>query len=408
MKSLVFPPVMAFAMLCLLSSCDTNEKEDPYTEKYDLSGYAQKGPFAMGSQILINELDSALVPTGRTFSTQTQDYSGIYAINGVELASNFVQIRVDGFYFNEVSGELSETQLSLSGIMDLSQADLQNLNILTHLEQYRVQYLVEQGTSFETAINQAHEEVMQMLEFSSMEITRSEQLDISGQGEDHAMLLAASLILQGKRTTAELSDFINLIGSDIQEDGLLDNADLCSQLINDASILKPEEIRNNIEQRYEELNLDGAIANFEKYLQQFIENTTFERTNDITFPVTGNYGANALHSSIIQVENERITGRPYSFAVEVPKNRSFMVRTSGGLCAYTVGTEINLKNYAEWEPVRFSTYTSTDIGHCDVRIIFHHVDAYPRIVLLEFFEDGNSEPFLTKELEIVDDLVPDN
>jgi len=408
MKSLIFPHIMAFAMLLLLFSCDNNEKEDPNAETYDLSGYAQKGPFAMGSQILIGELDSALVPTGRTFSTQIQDNSGKYALEGVSLLSQFVQVRVDGFYFNEVSGGLSETQISLSGIMDLSQSAQQNLNIMTHLEQYRIQYLVGQGTSFETAKNQAHNELMQIFDFAIANISQSELLDIAEEGEDHAMLLAASLILQGKRSTAELSEFINLIGSDIAEDGTLDNTDLGTQLINDASILNPEEIRSNIEQRYAELGMDRTIANFEPYLQHFIENTTFERTNEITFPAMGNYGANALHPSITQVENERITGRPYSFAVEVPEKRSFMVRTSGGLVAYTVGSEINLTNYAEWEPVRFSTYTSTASGHCDVRIIFNHVEPYPRIVLLEYFADGNTEPFLTKELEIVDVVVPDN
>jgi len=407
MKSL-FPLAMAFAMLCLFSSCEKNEKEEPEKELYDLSGYAQKGPFAMGSQILISELDSDLVPTGRTYTTQTQDNSGKYAINDVALASNFVKVRVDGYYFNEVSGELSESQLSLSGIIDLSQGNKQNLNILTHLEQYRVEYLVEQGTSFELAKTQAHDEVMQILEFSSVDINQSEMLDIAEQGADHAMLLAASLILQGKRTTAELSELINLIGSDIQDDGTLDNSDLGNQLANAASILKPEEIRENIERRFEELGMDRTIANFEDYLQLFSEETNFEITNQITFPETGNYGTNALHSSITQVENDRITGRYYSFAVEVPKNRSFMVRTSGGLVGYAHGTEVNFANYYETEPVRFSTYTTTASGHCDVRIVFHHINDFPRIVLLEFFADGDEEPFLTKELEIVDEVVPDN
>lgn len=381
--------------------------EDKFAE-YNISGTAQKGPFVLGSQILISELDSDLVPTGRTFSTQTQDNSGIFTLNGVELASNFVLVRVDGFYYNEISGELSESQLSLSGIMDLSQADLQNLNILTHLEQYRLQYLVEQGTSFASAKSQAHDEVMQMFEFSTMEISRSELLDISEQGEDHAMLLAASVILQGKRTTAELSELINLIGSDIREDGRLDNPDLGSQLINDASILKLAEIRNNIEQRYEDLGMVRAIADFEKYLQWFIEHTAFKPNNEITFPEIGTYGTNALHSSVTQVENERITGRLYSFAVQVPKNRSFMVRTSGGLCLYRVGTEINMKNYAEWEPDRFSTYTTTASGLCDVTMLFQNVNGFPTTILLEFFEDGNTEPFLTKELEVVDGVVPEN
>jgi hypothetical protein len=405
---LLFPLAMAATMLCLFSSCDKNEKENPDGELYNLAGYAQKGPFAMGSQILISELDNNLVPTGRTYTTQTADNSGKYEIKDLALVSSFVKLRVDGFYFNEVSGELSDSQLSLSGIIDLNMGSTQNLNILTHLEQYRIEYLVEQGTAFELARTQAHEEVMQILEFSSVDISQSEMLDIAEQGADHAMLLAASLILQGSRSTAELSELINLIGSDIQEDGTLDNPDLGSQLANAAYILKPAEIRENIEQRFEELGMDRTIANFEDYLELFSEETKFEITNQITFPETGNYGINALHSSVIQVENTLITDREYSFAVQVPKNRTFMVKTSGGYCLYEHGTDINFDNYYEIEPVRFSTYTTTASGLCDVKVEFHQVNDFPRIVLLEFFADGDTTPYLSKELEIVDEIVPDN
>jgi hypothetical protein len=400
----IFPLIMGFAMICLLTSCDEHETT---SETYNLSGFAQKGPFAMGSQILISELDESLNPTGRTFTTQTLDNAGSYNIDGVELESGFVMVRVDGFYFNEVSGELSEAQLSLSAIIDMSQSEQQNLNILTHLEHYRLQYLVEQGASFAAAKTQAHEEVMAMLEFTMEEISGSELLDISEQGDDHAMLLAASIILQGYRTTAELSELINQIGSDIEEDGTLDNPELGTALMNHATLLKMEEIRDYIEQRYSELGMTKTIPDFEKYLRQFIDYTDFEADNEITFPATGTYGANALHSDITQVENYSITSRYYSFAVQVPEHRSFMVRTSGGLVAYNVGSEINMVNYAEWEPERFSTYTTTASGPCDVRVLFDHSGDFPTIVLLEFFADGNTEPYFTKELEIVDEEVPD-
>jgi len=400
----IFPLIMGFAMICILTSCD---KQEQTSETYSLSGFAQKGPFAMGSQILISELDESLNPTGSTFTTQTQDNAGSYSIDGVELESSFVMVRVDGFYFNEVSGELSEAQLSLSAIIDLSQSEQQNLNILTQLEHYRLRYLVEQGASFSAAKTQAHEEVMAMLEFTMDEISGSELLDITEQGDDHAMLLAASVILQGYRTTAELSELINQIGSDMEEDGTLDNPELGTALMNHAYLLKTEEIREYIEQRYSELGLNRTIPDFEKYLRQFIDYTDFEADNEITLPVTGTYGANALHSDITQVENFSITGRYYSFAVQVPEHRSFMVRTSGGLVAYNVGSEINMVNYAEWEPERFSTYTTTASGLCDVRVLFDHSGDFPTIVLLEFFADGNTEPYLTKELEIVDEEVPD-
>lgn len=404
MKSII-SLFMASAMLFLLFSCEKNE--NPQNETYTISGYAQKGPFAMGSQVLISEYDAELVPTGRTFSTQTVDNAGKYMIENVELESNYVLVRIDGFYFNEVSGELSESQLSLSGIMDLSLNGQQNLNILTHLEQDRILYLVEQGSSFASARSQAHGEVLQMLELSDMETEQSEHLDMSGQGNDNAMLLAASIILQGKRTTAELSELINQIGLDLREDGQLDNPEMGTQLINHAYILNLDEIRDNIEQRYVELGAPTTIAGFEDYLLNFTEETDFERDNDFTIPETGGYGANALHASITQVENASITDRYYSFAVQVPEHRTFMVKTSGGLCAYAHGSEVNFTNYYELEPVRFSTYTTTDSGLCDVSVRFDHALEYPRIILLEFFADGNTEPFLTKELEIVDNAIAD-
>jgi hypothetical protein len=40
-------------------------------------------------------------------------------------------------------------------------------------------------------------------------------------------------------------------------------------------------------------------------------------------------------------------------------------------------------------------------------VLFAHSGDFPTIVLLEFFADGSTEPYFTKELEIVDEEVPD-
>ena len=40
---------------------------------YSLSGQAQKGPFAIGSQITVNELNVSLNPTGKVYNVQTTD-----------------------------------------------------------------------------------------------------------------------------------------------------------------------------------------------------------------------------------------------------------------------------------------------------------------------------------------------
>ena len=69
------------------------------------TGYAQKGPFINGSAVLITELDSLFNQTGRSYSLTIADNSGKFEQKEMVLASNYVQVKVDGYYYNEVRGE---------------------------------------------------------------------------------------------------------------------------------------------------------------------------------------------------------------------------------------------------------------------------------------------------------------
>lgn len=74
---------------------------------YDtVGGYVQKGPFLNGTAMMISELDSALVPTGKTYTTQLIDNRGTFAVRNVELESQYVQLYATGFYFNEVTNAI--------------------------------------------------------------------------------------------------------------------------------------------------------------------------------------------------------------------------------------------------------------------------------------------------------------
>ena len=99
-----------------------------------LSGNAQKGPFNNGTAINIAELSNALSPTGRNFSTSIIDNSGRFSVANVQLTSPYVELRANGFYFNEISNSLSEAQLTLFALSNLSGKTSLNVNILTHLE----------------------------------------------------------------------------------------------------------------------------------------------------------------------------------------------------------------------------------------------------------------------------------
>ncbi|MDC3287938.1 hypothetical protein OAV00_03285, partial [Candidatus Marinimicrobia bacterium] len=75
-----------------------------------LDGQAQKGPFNNGTAINIAELTNTLIPTGRNFSTTITDNTGRFSVPNVQLESPYVELRANGFYFNEVSNEISDAQ----------------------------------------------------------------------------------------------------------------------------------------------------------------------------------------------------------------------------------------------------------------------------------------------------------
>lgn len=56
--------------------------------------------------------------------------------------SSYVLLTADGYYFNEVDGELSTGQISLQSIVNLADNKQANINILTHLKTQRMRQLL--------------------------------------------------------------------------------------------------------------------------------------------------------------------------------------------------------------------------------------------------------------------------
>jgi len=125
----------------------------------NISGYAQKGPFLNGSSVILSELNESLTQTGSTFTSQIIDNTGAFEITGISLASNYAALRVDGYYFNEVCGEQSNSQITLNAISVISDERNININVLTHLEKARVEYLM---TNNSLTIDEANPKPSQM------------------------------------------------------------------------------------------------------------------------------------------------------------------------------------------------------------------------------------------------------
>nr|WKN35327.1 kelch repeat-containing protein [Tunicatimonas sp. TK19036] len=232
-----------------------------------LSGYVQKGPFINGTAITIAELDSTLTTTGKVFSTQIADNKGSFSIKNLQIQSPYMQLLADGFYFDEVKGEKSATQLTLFALTHLEDNTGVNANLLSHMERTRVIYLIqEEEKNFSEAKAQALQEILVVFGIKQDSLIYSEQLDISQDGDQNAILLAISAILQGNNSVAELSELVANIMTDLREDGLLDSQTNKDQIREQAMQLDLPQIRTNLEQRYKALGMQATIPNFEQYV----------------------------------------------------------------------------------------------------------------------------------------------
>jgi len=192
-----------------------------------LSGVSQKGPFINGSTVTLFELDGSrsLVQTGRTFGGEIITDDGRFSVNNVSLKSSYVRLTANGFYRNEVSGKNSTSSIVLNAYSDLQARNSVNINLLTHLEYYRVGYLMENGleSTIKASKKRAQKEIFAAFGIDNAGFGYSEDLDVFGEGDQNAALLAISILLQGDRSEADLSGLLASFGKDIEEDGKWDD-----------------------------------------------------------------------------------------------------------------------------------------------------------------------------------------
>lgn len=241
---------------------------------YNINGSAQKGPFIKGTTITVQELDKDLSPTGKNFySTEIIDDFGSFTLQS-KLASPYIEITALGYYFDEITGLLSSAPLTLRAITDLSNASNVNLNILTTLEKNRLVTLINNGKSFTEAKTQVEGEVLSIFNIDD-NFSYFEEMDISKQGDNNAILLAISAIvdniavMKGAATNtivAELSEFIATVGLDIEPDGILGDANYKSAIIDSSKDLNLIQIRENLLQRYAALGASITLPPFENYI----------------------------------------------------------------------------------------------------------------------------------------------
>ncbi|MBR3072814.1 FISUMP domain-containing protein, partial [Fibrobacter sp.] len=238
----------------------------------EVSGVTQKGPFLMGSKVLVREMEDGrtLTQTGNSFNGKILNDNGEFKINARMLVSQYVMLEATGYYRNEVTGQNSSSELTLFAITDVNDRNIVNVNLLTHLEYERVVYLVTQKKmKVRAAKKQAQKEVFGLFGIDATDFSNSEDLNIAGASDEDGALLAFSLMFQGDRSVADLTALLQTVANDMEKDGTWDDATTRMKIAEwsaDAdSAGRLATIRNNVRG----WNLSSTVPNFEQYVRAF-------------------------------------------------------------------------------------------------------------------------------------------
>ena len=257
------------------SSSEEVDPEDVIVPQNDVSidGVSQKGPFIKGTTVSVYELDNGrnLSPKGTAFPTEITTDDGKFKLSNLKLKSQFVYLVAEGFYRNEVTGKGSVAPITLRAVSDLTKMKTINVNLLTHLEFFRAEYLVvNKGMRVSKAKIQADKEIFKNFFIDATEFKAAEKLSVVGSSDEDAALLALSVIFQGDFTEAQLTDVINTFKDEIkdQEKGEWKNDSLKTVLADWVANAEFKDHFKSIRDNVEGWGL-GKPGNFEKYLTNF-------------------------------------------------------------------------------------------------------------------------------------------
>lgn len=256
--------VVTIGMMAMLQSCSSNDDLDGYTPtNFNVGGKVEKGPFVRGTAIQMQPLDADLDETGESFTSTITDNEGTFTFGSKLLKSPYVKLSASGYYFNEVTGELSKGILALNAVANLQNAADVNLNILSHLKYQRVMDLVaKDGKSFKEANNQAQEEVLKTFGLEKYAKTDVNHFSITSGTDEAAALIAVSSLILYNRSEAQITEYLSQLSEEFAEDGNFSETTKL-QIRKDMFSLESKlpQIAENIKKRYQEMGKEVAVKN---------------------------------------------------------------------------------------------------------------------------------------------------
>ena len=236
-----------------------------------ISGVSQKGPFVNGSSVTVQELDGkTLAQTGLGFEGKIKNDLGEFTVKVNKLESQYALLKANGFYRNEVTGEKSKSQITLYALTDLSNRDEVNVNLLTHLAYERSLYLAtgKDSMSIASAKKQAESEVFKSFGIEGNFAT-AEDLNIFGESDQSAALLAVSILMQSDLSEGDFSERLADYAADMEADGVWNDSKTATKIADWANTQWLGSGLTKIRENITKWELSTDVPEFEKYVNNF-------------------------------------------------------------------------------------------------------------------------------------------
>ena len=356
-------------VLCLgilaFTSCEEEpivEPDGPGSNKYaHIEGYAQKGQLIKGSQVTAFVLDEDLKATGKSYPANISDDLGAFAVD-VKVEEPYLELRAEGYYFNEITGEVSESPIYLEA-MGNSQSDKLNINLFTTITKPRIKKLLAEDKGWANSTLTAQEELLAALGVKE-QTENFTDIDITGTDKSDAILLAFACIIQQDRSISEIVALIQNAASEFEAEGKLTEKTANAILANRANV-DPFEIAHNIADYYSEKSITGkSLPAFYKYLDEEYNKDFVIATGpmmDVSPETSMNYGAIESSCDILadiefEVEcadedvtiiKKQIIGSLYNVSIAVPENTRFEERTATVVFKDKSGNELARREFKQ-------------------------------------------------------------
>lgn len=294
LKKNKYLPVVGIAFAMLTGCGGSGGSNSNESNSVTVNGAVEKGPYIIGSNVTVGKLNDAGQSIDSTLTTQTINDLGDFSFSYEQGA--LVQIKANGYYRNEITGELSAGTLNLRSIYVVSFENQQNahVNILTHLASNRVLDLISNGTPASEAISTAKDEMIILLD----EIAPSPSIDSfatlglydsTGNEEGNAYLTLISslfyqysLILASNNSTnpdAELTLVLNELANDFA-DGNVEDPSIFNRLQQTMAIIDPVSVQQHLNEIAQLANSSSTPANINLFLDSDLDGITNEYDPD--------------------------------------------------------------------------------------------------------------------------------